>query len=285
MTLALALALGLVIGTSLGALGGGGSILTVPALVYVLDMPARAATGASLIIVGVTALTGAFGHTRSGNVRWKAGLVFGVVGIAASFLGTDLNQRVDPNVLLLCFAALMIVAATAMLRRASRTAAPAPEPDDDIVVGTTAGTPRSATSTLTRPPCTRQRSMVTPQVAVKVIGAGLVVGFLTGFLGVGGGFVIVPALVVALDFSMPVAIGTSLLVIAIDSGASLLARAGSDPLDWAVIVPFTAAAIIGSLVGKQVADKASGTTLGRAFAGLLITLAAYVAIRSVMGLV
>ena len=283
MTLALALVLGLVIGVSLGALGGGGSILTVPALVYILDMPARAATGASLIIVGITALTGAFGHTRSGNVRWKAGIVFGLVGIAASFLGTDLNQRVDPNVLLLCFAALMIVAAIPMLHRASRTAGPDPNPND-VAVGTTAGTGGTATATLTTPTATGQRSTITPQLAAKVVAAGLVVGFLTGFLGVGGGFVIVPALVVVLDFSMPVAIGTSLLVIAINSGASLLARAGSEDFGWSIIVPFTVAAIIGSLVGKKVADKASGATLNRAFAGLMLAVAVYVAIRSAIGL-
>lgn len=275
MTLVLALVLGLIIGLSLGALGGGGSILTVPALVYVLDIPARAATSASLIIVGITALAGAFGHTVSRNVRWKTGIVFGLVGIAASFIGTDLNRRVDPNVLLLCFAVLMIVAAIAMLRRASRTTAPKPEPGDDGVV--TAGT-------LPTPTRTSRRSAITPQLAAKVIAAGLIVGFLTGFLGVGGGFVIVPALVVALDFPMPVAVGTSLLIIAINSGASLLARAGNANFDWSVIIPFTAAAIVGSLAGKKLADKASGATLNRAFAGLMIAVAIYVAIRSGIGL-
>lgn len=182
--------------------------------------------------------------------------------------------------LLLCFAALMIIAATAMLRRASRAAEQTASP------GTTAGRAGTAgtTTTLTTPTPTDQRIAVTPQIAAKVIVAGLVVGFLTGFLGVGGGFIIVPALVVALEFSMPIAVGTSLLIIAISSGASLLARAGTQTFDWSVIIPFTAAAIIGSLLGKQVADRASGASLSRAFAGLLIAVAVYVAIRSAVGL-
>lgn len=254
MTLALTLLLGAVIGISLGALGGGGSILTVPALVYVLGESARSATTASLVIVGVTSVVGAIGHARAGHVRWRAGLAFGLVGVAASYAGTALNHQVDSNMLLLAFAVLMLVAAAAMLRRA-----PAAEPAAEATAGSV-GT------------------------AVKVIAAGLVVGFLTGFLGVGGGFVIVPALVMALAFPMPVAVGTSLLVIALNCAAALGARAGQGSFDWAVIIPFTAAAVVASLAGGLIAERVDARTLTRAFAALLVVVALYTAVRSVLAL-
>ena len=117
-------------------------------------------------------------------------------------------------------------------------------------------------------------------VPALVYVAGLAVGFLTGFFGVGGGFVIVPALVMGLGYDMPTAVGTSLPIIAINSAASLAARAGNQAFHWSVIIPFTAAAIAGSLGGERVADKVPGTTLTRAFVALLFVVAAYVAIRS-----
>ena len=200
-----AIAFGVLIGLSLGALGGGGSILTVPVLVYVVGEPARSATTESLVIVGVTALAATVSHARAGQVRWRAGAAVGLAGVVASFAGTALNRHVDPNVLLLSFAGLMVVAATAMLRRAARKVN---RPADGEVP--------------TAPP----RSGAEPRTIAKVVLSGLAVGLLTGFFGVGGGFVIVPALVMALGYSMPAAVGTSLFVIAINSTSALLARAG-----------------------------------------------------------
>ncbi|XAS75387.1 sulfite exporter TauE/SafE family protein [Dermatophilaceae bacterium Sec6.4] len=252
--------LGLLIGISLGALGGGGSILTVPALVYVLGEPARAATTASLVIVGITALIGAFGHARSAHVRWATGITFGITGIAASLVGTALNRQVDPNLLLLAFAALMLLAAAGMLRRATGPRSP----DESKMSGVRKG--------------------MSPAGVAKFIFAGLLVGFLTGFLGVGGGFIIVPALVMMLGFTMPVAVGTSLLIIALNSAAALAARAGHATFDWSVIVPFTVAAITGSLLGTRVANRVSNLALSRAFAGLLIVVAVYVAMHSAFSL-
>jgi len=121
-------------------------------------------------------------------------------------------------------------------------------------------------------------------VWLRLAGAGLLIGFLTGFFGVGGGFVIVPVLVVALGFSMPAAVGTSLLVIALNSGVALAARSLQGGFAWDVIVPFTAAAVAGSLLGKQVADRLPSAILTRAFAVLLVLVAAYVAVRAVQGL-
>ena len=116
-----------------------------------------------------------------------------------------------------------------------------------------------------------------------MLAAGLVVGFLTGFLGVGGGFIIVPALVLALRYDMPTAVGTSLLVISLNSGVALLARGADGVFHWSVIVPFTLAAILGSLAGKRVADRISGASLTRSFAVLLLVVAAYVLLRALTG--
>jgi uncharacterized membrane protein YfcA len=246
MTL-LGLVLGGLIGLCLGALGGGGSILTVPVLVYALGESPRSATTGGLVVVGVTALCGAWSHARAGNVRWGAGLSFGAAGVAASYAGTALNRSVDPTVLMLCFAALMVVSATAMFRRSAVPAAPG-----------------------------RGRML-------RIVASGLGVGFLTGFLGVGGGFVIVPALVGALGYEMPVAVGTSLLVIAVNSAVSLAARAGGETFHWGVIAPLTAAAAVGSLVGRRVAARVPSTTLRRAFATLTVAVAGYLALRVAAG--
>jgi uncharacterized membrane protein YfcA len=285
MTLLAAIALGALIGLSLGALGGGGSILTVPALVYVVGESAHAATTESLVIVGITSLAAAIGHARAGHVKWSAGLVFGLTGVASSYLGTAANRAVNPNVLLLAFAGLILIAAAAMLarqrgsgRRNGGTGAPlaAGRGGQFLEVGgggTVLARPLTPTATL-------NRAALTPAVAAKVLAAGLAVGFLTGFFGVGGGFVIVPALVMALGYEMPIAVGTSLLVIAINSAAALLARSGQETFHWAVIVPFTVAAVAGSLAGKRVADRVEPATLTRAFVGLLFAVAIYVAVRS-----
>ncbi|MEO3939405.1 sulfite exporter TauE/SafE family protein [Dermatophilaceae bacterium Soc4.6] len=254
--LALAILGGVVIGLSLGALGGGGSILTVPVLVYALGQPPQEATTASLIIVGITAITATVGHARAGRVQWRAAGIFGVLGVAASVGGSAVNRLVNPQVLLLAFAALMIVAALAMFARTRSDSSAAPGEHEDG---------------------RRPRGL---RAASRIVITALVVGFLTGFLGVGGGFLIVPALVLAMGFTMPVAVGTSLVVISITSLGAFIERLGSGAVPWAVVVPFTLAAIAGSLAGKRVADRISGTSLTRAFAALLVAVAGYVAIRA-----
>ena len=248
---AIAVVAGAVIGLSMGALGGGGSILAVPVLVYALYLDPQAATTASLVIVGVTAIVAAISHARAGRVDWRAALIFGALGIPASIGGSLLNRAVDPQVLLLAFAALMLVAAAAMYRR-SRTSEQA----------STTPSPTGATQ------------------VVRVVVVALVVGFLTGFLGVGGGFIIVPALVLAMGFGMPTAVGTSLVIISITSLAAFVERLGHGAIAWDVILPFTAAAIAGSLVGKRLSERVSAAALTRAFAVLLVLVAGYVAVRA-----
>lgn len=270
-----AVVLGLGMGLVIGALGGGGSILTVPALVFALGLSAREATSGSLVIVGITAIVASVGHSRSGNVRWGTGVLLAAAGIPASLAGTWLNRLVDPNVLLLAFAALMVVAAIGMLLRSRPHTHPLAETDG---VGATGGRD-TATSVALRP---ATRSTVTG--VVRLVAGGLLIGFLTGFLGVGGGFVIVPVLVLALGFQMPAAVGTSLLVISLNSAIALAARSGSGSFAWNVLIPFTAAAVVGSLAGKGVADRVSGPALTRAFAVLLVVVAGYVALRATSGL-
>lgn len=265
--LAIAAVLGAIIGISLGALGGGGSVLTVPVLVYILGESATQATTASLVIVGVTSLAGAVSHARAGRVRWRAGVAFGLAGVATSFAGTTANRAINPDVLLLAFAALMLVAAAGMIRRT--------RPRPPAAGRKTTGHAEPAHVTMV----TRR------QTALRVVAAGLAVGFLTGFFGVGGGFVIVPALTLTLGYAMPEAVATSLLVISINSVAALAARAGHLALPWGTIAPFTIAAIAGSLAGKRITDKVTGTTLTRAFALLLICLAAYMATRSTINII
>jgi uncharacterized protein len=225
------------------------------------------------------AAAAAVGNARAGRVRWRAGLAFGAAGVAASLLGTHLNARVQPEALLIAFAVLMLIAAGAMLAKNMV----ASTPNDDAADQQASALrrhhePASGGRTLTGAPRVRTRV----RTVVPVLLAGLVVGFLTGFLGVGGGFIIVPALVLTLKYDMPTAVGTSLVVISLNSAVALLARGGQDRFHWAVIVPFTLAAIAGSGAGKKIADRRSGPNLTRGFAVLLLLVAGYVLLQATL---
>ena len=265
----IAVPLGLAIGLALGALGGGGSILTVPALVYVLGQDPRTATTSSLVIVGLTSLIALVPHARARRVRFGQGLLFGALGTAGSLAGSALSASVRPNTLLTAFAALMLLVATLMLRRA-RGARDAPR---DL-----AG---DFDPTLEPMLTLRPFACACPRVA-RVVVTATAVGLLTGFFGVGGGFALVPALVLALGFPMPVAVGTSLLVISVNSATALAARVGSGVghLDWALIGVFTAAAVAGSLAGGRLTSRVDPRHLTTAFAALLVLVALYTGTRS-----
>ncbi|MBF5034043.1 sulfite exporter TauE/SafE family protein [Micromonospora sp. ANENR4] len=263
MILLAAAGLGLLIGVILGGLGGGGAILTFPALVYLLGQNPQPATTSSLIVVGLTAVVGAASHVRTGNIRWRTGLTFGITGTVAAVAGTIANRHVPARILLLAFAALMITAAIGMLtHRACRPHTPAQEPS---------GSRRSVSQVDVAEAETPARTATT----VKAVAAGLAVGFLTGFLGVGGGFVIVPALVLVLDLPMNAAVGTSLVVIAINSGASLAGRSGQGHVEWAITAPLALAAMAASLVGKKIATRIPEAVAMRAFAVLVLAVAVY----------
>ena len=263
----LASPLGLLIGVSLGALGGGGSILAVPALVYAAGQTPKHATTTSLVLVAVTALIGIIPHWRAHRVRFGAGTVFGLVGVAGSLLGSRWNQAADPDLLLLAFAGLMFIAATAMWRRTRRPASPA----------------RSLGAAAAPVPVAVARPFDLATL-LRVAAAGTVVGLLTGFFGVGGGFVIVPALVLALGFTMPEAVGTSLLVITINSIVALSTRFQSGAIEWGTVIPFTLASLLGVVIGTRLASTKDSTSLQRSFVVLLVAVATYTAVHSVITL-
>jgi uncharacterized protein len=269
----LASPLGFAIGVSLGALGGGGSILAVPVLVFVAGQTPSAATTTSLVVVGVAALIGAHGHWRAGRVRVAQGLMFGLVGIAGSLAGSALNRRLDGDVLLLAFAGLILVAAW-------RIVVGCPSCTRSGEVNALGQRDGSAVDTTLK---NRPRTM-TPGRIAKVVAAGTAVGFLTGLFGVGGGFVIVPALALVLEFPMGVAIGTSLLVVAVNTAVALAARAGAGSIDWGTTLVFTAAATAGVGAGKRVADRLEPESMQRAFAALLVAVALYTGARALLAL-
>lgn len=260
----LASPLGLLIGLSLGALGGGGSILAVPALVYAAGQSAKGATTTSLILVAITSVIGIAPHWRAGRVRIVPGVLFGLAGVGGSLLGSRWNTAADPDVLLLAFSGVMVAAGVAMLRRTRRQKAAA-----------AAGNAVSGNPTTTEV----HADLAT---VVKVVAAGSVVGLLTGFFGVGGGFVIVPALVLALGFTMPEAVGTSLLVITINSAVALSTRLQGGNVEWGTVVPFTVASLIGVVIGGRLAGSRNSTTLQQWFVGLLFAVAAYTAVKSAL---
>jgi uncharacterized membrane protein YfcA len=267
-----AAALGVLIGVVLGGLGGGGGVLTVPALVYLLGQPAQDATTSSVVVVGFSAVAGVLARARSGSVDWRTALVFGIVGVPAALLGALLNRNVAEPVLLLSFAGTTLVAATLMLFGPPRV-----DPEEDEASATPAPGDGTRSALAARP---RRRALR----AVPAVACGLTVGFLTGFLGVGGGFLVVPALVIALRMPMVLAIGTSLAIITFNAVASFVPRVAAADLDWAVLLPFTLAAVLGTILGKRVADRLSGATLRRAFAVLLILVGVAVAVESLVSL-
>ncbi len=273
----LASPLGFLIGLSLGALGGGGSILAVPALVYGAGQSPRAATTTSLFLVGTASLVGIAPHWRAGRVRVGMGVVFGLTGVGGSLAGSALNQRIDPNVLLLGFAGLVCLAAWRML-----TGCPTcTKVGETTAVGARSGAPStaSAAAAATLPFRIDIRSVAT------MVAAGTLVGFLAGLFGVGGGFVIVPALALALKLPMPEAIGTSLLVIVINSMVALSTRVTTTSIDWGITLPFVVAAIAGVLTGGRIVDRLDPRRSLRWFAALLVGVAVYTAVRATSALV
>jgi hypothetical protein len=252
---ALALAFGALIGLWLGALGAGGSILTVPILVYALGVPVQAAIGTSLAIVGLNAAAGATDHLRRGRVLSRTGLAFGASGLAGALAGAWLNHRLRGEVVLVLFSLLMATAAAAMVRRRGRDGARA-----DF----------------------EERYDARGWLRLGLVGLG--VGFLTGFFGIGGGFLIVPALVVVLDVPMPYAVGTSLLAIFLNALWGLAGHLQFGDLEWGLTGLFAAGGLVGVLGGGRLAGRLPDRSLRRAFAVVILAVAAYTLARSAAAL-
>ncbi|MCX4640753.1 TSUP family transporter [Streptomyces sp. RPA4-5] len=315
-----ALPCGLLIGLLLGALGGGGSVLAVPALVYLLGQSPHEATAGALVVVTVGAVTGLLCHGRAGRVRWAAGAAFGALGTAGSYLGSRWSATMDPTVLMAAFSGLLLVVAAMLVLRGRgerRTAAetrplgepregtplrdapeavplrgagerdslaepgerlspqepaetlPSQKPSETAPLRDTAvPAPSSKTNGFARP---------APPRPVRFAVTASAVGLLTGFFGVGGGFVVVPALTLVLGLEMPVAIGTSLLVILINSLTALATRAGTGSLDWPLLAGFAACAALGSHLGNRLTTRLRPQVLATAFACLVTVLAVIMA--------
>jgi uncharacterized membrane protein YfcA len=242
--IALTLALAVLVGVTLGLLGGGGSILTVPLLAYVAGMDAKQAIAASLLVVGVTSAVGAVSHARAGRVQWRVGLVFGAAGMAGAYLGGLLARFIPGSVLLIGFALMMVATAAAMLR-GRRTAVVADQPGHRLPV-------------------------------FKIVLEGLVVGLVTGLVGAGGGFLVVPALVLLGGLPMPVAVGTSLVVIAMKSFAGLAGHLAAVDIDWGIAGLVTAAAVLGGLVGARLTALINPDVLRKAFGWFVLAMSSVI---------
>ena len=281
----IAITLGLLVGLSLGALGGGGSTLAVPILVFVAGMEAQDATTASLLVVGVASAFGVIGHYRAGNVRLGAGVAFGLAGIFGSRIGTLVNQSIDEQVLLLAFSALIVFVALRMYRSVNRRRdlgrlAPVLDGADGDGDG---GDDGGSSGVVTKERVTQRAGLELSAPAIaKLAAAATAVGLLTGLFGVGGGFAVVPALTLLLKFPTRVAIGTSLVVIVINAGMALAMRAGELDFDWGVVVPFLITVSVGVIIGSRIASRIDADRLTRAFAIMLFVVAAYTAISTVL---
>lgn len=250
----LAIPFGLVIGLAVGMLGGGGSVLAVPVLVYLLDQSVPEATTASLVVVAAGAVAGGLGHARSGRVCWRHAGSFTAAAIPGIALGTAVAEAIGGNALLAAFAVLMLAAARATWRKAQ-------EPDEEE-----SWEGRSAC-----PPLRLPRDAV----------AGAAIGFITGLFGVGGGFLVVPTLAVALAFTMRTAVGTSLAIITGTSLLGLVAHlVAGRGLDPGVTSAMTGACIAGALGGVALSTRVSSRRIGQAFAVMVVGVAAYLLVSA-----
>ncbi|MEW2489228.1 sulfite exporter TauE/SafE family protein [Streptomyces sp. NPDC048411] len=242
--IAVVIAASLFVGISLGILGGGGSILTVPILVYLAGQGTKEAIATSLFVVGVTSAAALIPHARAHRVKWRTGLAFGLVSMVGAYGGGRLAEYIPGTVLLIAFALMMLATAAAMLR-----------------------TPRKAAA-----PRDTHRELPLKHIVVE----GLVVGAVTGLVGSGGGFLVVPALALLGGLPMSVAVGTSLLVIAMKSFAGLAGHLSGVQIDWGLALAVTAMAVVGSLIGGRFAGRIPQDTLRRAFGWFVVVMGVFV---------
>ncbi|MDV6298885.1 sulfite exporter TauE/SafE family protein [Dietzia maris] len=243
ITTIIVVALAVLVGLSLGLLGGGGSILVVPLLTYIGGLDPKEAIATSLFVVGATSLVSLVGHARKGNVQWRTGLIFGAAGMLGAFLGGLAGGYIPGTVLMVAFAIMMIATAGAMIKGRK---------DHD------------------------GQSNDHHHPLWRILLDGLVVGAATGLVGAGGGFLVVPALVLLAGLPMTAAVGTSLLVIAMKSFAGLGGYLTSVSLDWPLVAAVTAAAIAGSFVGIRLTSVVPEKALRKGFGFFVLIMGAFV---------
>jgi uncharacterized membrane protein YfcA len=240
----------LVIGVSLGLLGAGGSILTVPLLTFVASMPPRDAITSSLFAVSVTAALATVMHGIAGRVRWRTGLVFGFAGMFGAYGGARLSGYLPEHLLMVLFALLMVSAAVAMLR-GRRWIADAAE-----------------------------RPMTTQTVAMIAVQGGAL-GCLTGLVGVGGGFIIVPVLTLLARMPLKAAVCTSVLVISMNATAGLAGHLDQATINWPITLGVTAAMMCGSVVGGRLCRYVEPENLRQGFGWFVILVATFVLVGQI----
>ncbi|MCT1607871.1 sulfite exporter TauE/SafE family protein [Nesterenkonia massiliensis] len=237
LILAMVLAVG--IGLSLGLLGGGGTILAVPLLTYVAGFSAHEAIAASMFIIGVTSAVSVVAHAKRGNVQWRTGFIFGAAAMAGAFGGGLLGSRLPSVVLMVAFGAMMVATALAMILDRRPKAADGPREKLPLA---------------------------------KILIEGLVVGLVTGMVGAGGGFLVVPALVLLGGLSMPAAVGTSLLIISMKSFTGLAGYLTSVSIDWGPVLIMTVITVIGALIGTALGKHVPEKALKKAFGYLVLAM-------------
>jgi uncharacterized protein len=235
------------IGLALGLLGGGGSVLAVPLLIYVAGLSDKTAIATSLLVVGATSAVAALGHARAGNVRWRGALMFTPSAMLGAYVGGRLSQLVPGWLLIGLFSGMMLATAWSMWRGRS-------EHDG-------AGATK-------------------PKPIAYVVALGLLVGVATGLVGAGGGFLVVPALALLVGMPMRAAIGTSLVVITANSTAALLGYIGHVALDYRFALVIALAASMGALVGSKLATRIAAKSLRRAFAILVLVMGTLLLFRA-----
>jgi len=245
-------ALAFLVGLVLGLLGGGGSVLTVPIFVYALHLPVKPAIAMSLCVVGIVAFIGFLSHWRQKTVAPKVALIFGPFAVIAAFAGARIARHISPTAQLVTFAIVGLAGSFLMLRGGFR---PAGKRDDSYHFH-------------------HDRRM---DVLLALQGIG--VGLLTGIIGVGGGFLIVPALVLVAGLPMRLAIGTSLLVITMNALSGFAGYIGHVPIDWHLVTWFTVVAAVGSVVGTIISKQVPQRRLRQVFGYLMIVVSLYVLYR------
>jgi uncharacterized membrane protein YfcA len=254
----LAIVSGSLVGFVLGLIGGGGSILAVPLLVYVVGVKSpHIAIGTSAVAVALSALSSLVGHARAGNVRWPCASVFAACGVCGAAVGSTLGKEFDGQRLLVLFGVLMIVIALSMLRRPHQAA-------DPFIPLTTATASR---------------------LAPRLVICGLGVGALAGFFGIGGGFLVVPGLIYSARLPLLTAVGSSLVSVTAFGLTTAANYARSDLVDWRLVALFVAGGIIGSLFGGRSAGRLAQQKqiLSRVFSGIVASVGIYIIARGILG--
>jgi uncharacterized membrane protein YfcA len=252
--------LAVAIGVSLGLIGGGGSILAVPILVYVMGLTPKAAIATSLVVVGTVSLIGVIPHWWQQNVNFKTAAIFTPAAMLGAYLGARIASLplITGTIQLICFGIVMVIASVLMIRKDSNDSPPAP-------------------TTSSHPPTGHAHTRKQTWLAIPLEGLG--VGMLTGFVGVGGGFAIIPALVLLGNLPMKEAIGTSLLIIAFKSTTGFLGYLGQVDLNWPLMLTFTLAASIGTVAGALLTRVIPAKQLQQGFGYFVLIGAVFILVK------